>query len=132
MPSTYLRLHYHFIFSTKSREAVILPSIRERLHEYLGGTIHGLEGVPEIIGGAADHVHLLVRLKATHCLADFMRELKKASSVWMHDEMKSPSLPGRKIMRRSPSVRRQRQEEHYRTRTFRDEFTELLHRRNRI
>jgi len=35
-----------------------------------------------MIGGVEDHVHLLVGLKATHCLAEFLRELKKASSSW--------------------------------------------------
>jgi hypothetical protein len=61
---------------------------RSRLHEYLGGTVQGLGGYPEGVGGVADHVHLLVGLKATHCLADFMRELKKASSVWVHEEIR--------------------------------------------
>ena len=42
----------------------------------------GLEGFPEIVGGVEDHVHLLVGLRGTHRLADFMQELKKASSVW--------------------------------------------------
>ena len=62
-------------------------SWRFRLHEYLGGTIHGLEGFPEGIGGTADHVHILTRLKSTHCLADVMRELKKSSSAWIHSEI---------------------------------------------
>ncbi len=61
---------------------MIKPSWRPMLHEYLGGTIRGLDGIPEIVGGVEDHVHLLVGLRATHCLADFMQELKKASSVW--------------------------------------------------
>ena len=81
MSSTYLSLHYHVVFSTKGREPWIDSSWRDRLHEYLGGTIRGLGGVPESVGRVADHVHLLVGLKATHCLADFVRELKKASSV---------------------------------------------------
>jgi len=51
---------------------------RSRLQEYLGGTIRGLGGFPEEVGGVADHVHLLAGLKATHCLADVLRELKKA------------------------------------------------------
>ena len=92
MPSTYLSLHYHLVFSTKHREATIAPEWRERLHEYLGGTIRGLGAFPEGIGGTADHVHLLVGLKATHCLADLMRELKKASSVWVHDEIGQKSF----------------------------------------
>ena len=44
-------------------------------------------GFPQGTGGIADHVHLLVGLKATHCLADFMRELKKASSAWVHGKI---------------------------------------------
>ena len=55
------------------------------MHEYLGGTVRGLGGIPEAIGGVADHVHLLVGLRASHCLADFMQEMKKATSVWAKD-----------------------------------------------
>ncbi|MEW5977183.1 MAG: IS200/IS605 family transposase [Acidobacteriota bacterium] len=87
MGSTYLSLHYHLVFSTKERAFLIEASWRARLHEYLRGTVGGLGGFPEAIGGVADHVHLLVGLRATHCLADFMRELKKASSAWVHDEI---------------------------------------------
>jgi len=47
--------------------------------------VRGLGGVAEAIGGVADHVHLLVGLRATHCLSDFMQELKKATSVWARD-----------------------------------------------
>ena len=82
MGSTFLSLHYHIVFSAKERRPFIKPAWRPRLHEYLGGTVRGLGGIPEIIGGVEDHVHLLVGLRATHCLADFMQELKKASSVW--------------------------------------------------
>ncbi len=57
-------------------------SWRGHLHEYLGGTVRGLDGVAECVGGVEDHVHLLVSLDANHRIKDFMRELKKASSVW--------------------------------------------------
>jgi putative transposase len=82
MGSTFLSLHYHIVFSTKERRPFIKSVWRPNLHEYLGGTVRGLGGIPEIIGGVEDHVHLLVGLRATHCLADFMQELKKASSMW--------------------------------------------------
>lgn len=87
MPSIFLSLHYHIVFGTKNREPLIDTAWRLRLHDYLGGTIRGLGGFPEGIGGVADHVHLLVGLKATHCLADVMRELKKASSTWVDQEV---------------------------------------------
>ena len=90
MPATYLSLHYHIVFGTKDRVPSIDSAWRSRLHEYLGGTIRGLGGFPEEVGGVADHVHLLTGLKATHCLADVMREVKKASSIWVHDELRIP------------------------------------------
>ena len=96
MPSTYLSLHYHLVFSTKDRTPLIEASWRNRLHEYLGGTVEGLKGFPQEVGGMADHVHLLVGLKATYCLAEFIRELKKASSSWVHGEIGMPfCLAGR-------------------------------------
>ena len=47
-------------------------------------------GFPESIGGVADHVHLLVGLRATHCLADVLRDLKAVSSGWIHNEIGAP------------------------------------------
>jgi REP element-mobilizing transposase RayT len=82
MGSTFLSLHYHIVFSTKERRPFIRDSWRAKMHEYLGGTARGLGGVPESVVGVADHVHILVGLRATHCLAGFMQELKKATSVW--------------------------------------------------
>jgi REP element-mobilizing transposase RayT len=82
MGSTYTSLHFHIVFSTKGRRGLIAPAWRPRLHEYLGGTVRGLGGVAESVGGIEDHVHILASLSASHRLADFLRELKKASSAW--------------------------------------------------
>ena len=92
MPSSYLSLHYHLIFSTKNREPVIRAEWIARLHEFLGGTVRGLGGIPKCVGGVADHVHLLVGLRATHSLSDFMRNLKVSSSNWVHEKIRLPSF----------------------------------------
>jgi len=55
------------------------------MHSYLGGIIRGMNGVAEIVGGVADHVHLLGSLRLVHCIADVMREMKKDSSTWAKD-----------------------------------------------
>lgn len=55
---------------------------RGDLHAYIGGTIRGLGAIPTIVGGVADHVHLLAGLRGTHAVADLVREIKKASHVW--------------------------------------------------
>ena len=72
MPTTHLSRHYHIVFSTKDRHPFIADSWRSRLHEYLGGLIQAADGIPEAIGGTADHVHLLVGLRAIHALASFV------------------------------------------------------------
>lgn len=135
MPSTHTSLHYHLIFATKDRQPLIAPGWRPRLHEYLGGTVRGLGGVPQGIGGAADHVHLLVALKPTHCLSDFMRELKKGSSTWVAEEIPLPSFrwqEGYGAFTVSASARKTvqgyiaNQEEHHRIKSFREELIEFL------
>ena len=133
--STFLSLHYHVVFSTKHRVPYIAESWMLRLHDYLGGTVRGMGGTPQGIGGVADHVHLLVGLKATHCLSDFMRDLKKSSSGWVHDEIHEPkfgwqdgyaaftvSAPSREGVKRYIA----NQVEHHRVKSFRDELKELL------
>lgn len=135
MASTYLSLHYHLVFSTKNREPWIDASWRPRLHEYLGGTLQGLGGFPEGVGGVADHVHILVGLKATHCLADVMRELKKAATIWVRLEMGIASFSWQdgyaafSVSATSrPAVRGYiaNQEEHHRVKSFREELLEML------
>lgn len=134
MASTFLSLHYHIVFSTKERRPFITPASRSRLHEYLGGTINGLGGFSGQVGGVADHVHLLVGLKATHCLADFMRELKKASSNWAR-ENGEPAFAwqdGYAAFTVSASMRErvrqyiQNQEQHHAKRDYVAELKELL------
>jgi putative transposase len=135
MGSTYLALHYHLVFSTKHRQPLIHPEWESRLHQYLGGVINGFEGITQGVGGIADHVHLLVGLKATHCLSDFMRELKKASSMWMHDEVGFREFKwqeGYAAFTVSPTARSAvkryitRQAEHHRVQDSQTELVELL------
>ena len=82
MGSTFYSLHYHVVFSTKERRPFIRSDWRTRLHKYIGGTVRGLGGVAETVGGVEDHVHFLMSLKTTDAPADIVREVKKASSVW--------------------------------------------------
>ena len=137
MPSTFLSLHYHLVFSTKERVPLIASGWLVRLHEYLGGAVRGLDGVPQGIGGTSDHVHLLVGLKATRPLADFVRELKKASSAWMRDTAGERAFAwqeGYAAFTVSATARGRvqtyiaNQEEHHRKRSFREELLELFRR----
>ena len=107
MPSTHTCLLYHLVFATKNREPLLSQDWRDRLHEYLGGIVRGLGGVPQGVGGVADHVHLLVGLKATHCLSDFMRDLKETHRNGLRTQRVSLDFIGRRGMPRSRSAPRQ-------------------------
>jgi putative transposase len=137
MPSTHTCLHYHLVFSTKNRERVIHADWRGDLHAYLGGCVKGMEGDPLVIGGVSDHVHLLIRLNPKNCLSDVMREMKKASSHWVHQEIGMGAFAwqegyGAFAVSRSniPAVAQyvENQEQHHRRRTFQEEYVELLQR----
>jgi putative transposase len=134
MGSTFYSLHYHVVFSTKERRPLIRADWRPLLHEYLGGTVRGLGGVAETIGGVEDHAHLLLSLKTTDAPAGIIRELKKASSVWAaenHDALFCWQ-EGYAIFTVSwthvPVLRRYiaNQQEHHRKIPFLDELKRLL------
>lgn len=137
MPSTHLSLHYHIVFGTKNHDPVISPTWRDRLHAYLGGVVRTLDGVPVAVGGVSDHVHMLVGLKATHTLADVLREIKSVSSGWVHDDVGMKSFAWQEgygaftVSASQLEIVRtyiEQQAEHHRTRTFREEYIELLQR----
>ena len=97
--------------------------------------VEGLGGFSEGVGGIEDHVHMLLSLKSTHCLADVVREIKKAATDWIHAEIQLPSFKwqeGYAAFTVSPTGRGgvksyiANQEFHHRTKGSRDELLELL------
>ncbi len=88
--STYLALNIHIIFSTKNRTPFQTDDLLEQMLRYLVGTIQGLGAVSIKVGGVADHVHILVRIKSTQSVSNFVQELKKSSSHWARE--RSPSF----------------------------------------
>ena len=73
MPHSFASLLVHVIFSTKNRNPDLSSELAGRLFPYMGGIVRERKGVPLIINGPADHVHLLLSLPATESIADLMR-----------------------------------------------------------
>ena len=136
MGSTFFSLHYHIVFSTKERLPLIHAEWRPRVHSYLGGIVRGMNGVAEIVGGVADHVHLLVSLRPVHCVADLMRDMKKDSSNWVKEKFDNRFAwqEGYGAFTVSPSATNSvrnyiaKQEVHHGKHSFADELKELLER----
>ena len=99
-----------------------------------------MECTPLCIGGVADHVHLLTMFPRTITIADFVKETKRVSSIWVHEgEAGSDSFhwqSGYGVFSVSQSqvdtVRRyiECQEEHHRRVSFQEEYREFLKRHN--
>ena len=84
MPQSLSAVYLHAVFSTKERRPFLRdPMCRIRLHAYLGEVSRRL-GCPSIIaGGTEDRIHQLIRLGRTITQADWVKEIKRASSLWV-------------------------------------------------
>ena len=109
----------------------------DRVHAYIGGTIKSMNGIAHAVGGVADHMHVFTGLRATHCLADVMRETKSESSKWIHRELNMPSFEWQEgyggftvSASHIDAVKSYvlNQAEHHRERTFQEEYLTMLQR----
>ncbi len=85
---SYTNLLYHVVYATKDRAPLITSTLKPRLHQYLGGIVNGLGCIPIEINGVSDHVHLLVKLRPTISVSDFLSKLKANSSGWAKRQTK--------------------------------------------
>jgi len=84
MPQSLSAVYLHAVFSTKDRRRFLQdPMFRIRMHAYLGEVSNRL-GCPSIIaGGTDDPIHPLIRFGRTISQADWIKELKRTSSLWI-------------------------------------------------
>lgn len=131
-------VYIHVAFSTKGRVPFLKRAApRTELHAYVGGISRQLDCPPIIVGGVEDHIHVLVRFGRTISQADWVKEVKRASSSWIKTRESSfrdfAWQAGYGAFSVSASnldtvrVYIERQEEHHRRMTFQDEYRALLH-----
>ena len=83
----------HLIFSTEGRCPFLADATdRAAMHGYLGAVSARLECAVIRVGGVCDHVHCLGRIARTITVAEWVKELKRASSQWA--KAQSASLRG--------------------------------------
>jgi putative transposase len=138
VPQSLAKNLIHLIYSTKDRAPSISPEIRTGLFGYKAGILKEWKSPALIIGGVADHVHVLFCLSKNHALAKVIEELKKGSSKWMKTH--GPEFRnfywqagyGAYSVSQSnvEQVHRyiESQEEHHRTKSFQEEFLAFLDR----
>jgi REP element-mobilizing transposase RayT len=136
MGRTYTALTYHLIFSTKYRRKTIRPEFQEKLYQYIGGIIREKDGTLLEIGGVEDHVHMMTGFPPNISVSDMLRFIKSNSSGWVNETIKPRTKfawqPGYGAFTVShsqkPTLRRyiQTQEQHHQTKSFQDEFIQIL------
>jgi putative transposase len=85
MGHSYAALYYHVVFGTKHRKPQIDRDLSARFSKYIGGIVRNEQSALLAAGGMPDHVHLLLAIHPTVCVADLVRLIKTNSSKWIHE-----------------------------------------------
>lgn len=136
MASTLVKVDIHLMFHVKSTGVTMREADLPRIFQYIGGVAKGAGGVPLIVGGMPDHVHVLSSLPKTMSLVDFARTIKAESSKWMksldpsyerfawQDGYGAFSVSASVLPKTVEYIKNQA--EHHRRRSFEEEYRALL------
>ncbi len=136
----YLKVWIHFVWATKYRMPILIPSVRRQIFAHMHETASKKKIWLDSVGGYLDHVHALVVLRGTQSLSQIAGALKGESSHWANEvgllpvQVKwqadyaafSVSESGVYAVRRY--IRNQ--EDHHRKKTMVQEFEALLKEHN--
>lgn len=134
--SSYRQILYHIVFRTKDSRKTLNFENSEELYKYSWGIIKNKNGVLYRINGMEEHIHILSDLHPLIALADYVRDIKTATSIWLKASGKFPEFDGwadgytaftyaygdkEKIVN---YIKNQR--EHHKNHTFEEELRKLL------
>jgi putative transposase len=134
--SSYRQLLYHLVFRTKDSLPTIEQGNASLLKSYITGIIKNKNCHLYRINGVENHLHILTDLHPSIALADFMREIKVSSSLWMKRGTLFPKFRGwadgygsftcsyMDMGRLIDYIRNQ--QEHHAKKTFEEEYRYLL------
>jgi REP-associated tyrosine transposase len=140
MAQSLAKLYVHVVFSTARREKILSPEILPELHAYLATVLNNMDCRALQIGGTQDHVHILCIQSKNISMAKLVEEIKKPASMWLKTKSEALSefhwqngygafsVSQSDVDRVREYIRNQ--PEHHRTRSFQDEYRELLRRYN--
>lgn len=136
MAGSFSYIGLHFVFSTKNRANLISNEMKDKLYSYIGGIIKSTGGIPLIINGMPDHIHIFCAVSREITIADFMRIIKSKSSKWLNETFhfipKFQWQDGYGCFSVSKSMEDKiveyirNQEKHHKNKSFQEEFIEYL------
>jgi REP element-mobilizing transposase RayT len=81
--SSYRQILYHLIFRTQNSSRTLKQEHIRELYAYIMGIIRNKNCFLYRINGAEDHIHILSDLHPSIALADYIKDIKVSSSVWL-------------------------------------------------
>ncbi len=91
---SYRQIIYHIVFATKNRANTLTDEYCQDLYRYMWGIVDKQDCKLYRINGVEDHIHLLSDLNPSLSLADFVKTIKVASSLWLKSNEKFPGFNG--------------------------------------
>jgi REP element-mobilizing transposase RayT len=136
MANTYTQIHIQAVFAVQNRQSLINPEWKDELYKYITGIIQSYNHKMLQINGMPDHIHIFFGMRPTQSLSDLMKQVKQDSSKWINTKGfvngKFSWQEGYGAFSYSkshiPRVIKYitNQEEHHKTKTFANEYLELL------
>ncbi|HEU5289197.1 MAG TPA: IS200/IS605 family transposase [Cyclobacteriaceae bacterium] len=136
MPGTYSQLYIQVVFAVKFRENLLVKPWRTEVFKYMSGIVDNKGHKSIIVNGVEDHVHLFIGLKPSMAISDLIRDVKNNTSNFINEKKfvkgKFSWQEGYGAFSYSHSQIDAvyqyilNQEEHHRTRTFREEYIDFL------
>ena len=134
--SSYRQLLYHIVFRTYNSQPTIKQEHASKLYAYITGIIKNKNSHLYRINGIENHLHILTDVHPSIALADFVREIKVSTSLWMKNSGFFPSFKGWAEGYGSVTCSYvdleklidyvKTQQEHHRKNTFEEEYRNLL------
>lgn len=81
--SSYRQIFYHIIFRTKNSTRSLPLNNIDKLFAYIIGIIENKNCHLYRINGMEDHIHILSDLHPSIALADYVRDIKTSTSLWL-------------------------------------------------
>jgi len=137
MAGTFSQLHIQLVFAVKANQSsLIKKEWKDEVEKYMCGIASNHNCKVLAIYCNPDHTHLLVGIRPTTQVSDFVREIKGSSSKFIHDRFDKNKhfqwQSGYGAFSYSYSQVDQvcryilNQEDHHRKRTFREEYIDML------
>lgn len=134
--STYTKILYHIVFTTKNRKRILEKENRVELFKYIWGLLQNKSCHLYQINGIEDHIHIITHIHPSISISSLVKDIKVASSKYIKDQHLFRHFEGWQdgygaFTYSSKELKTliqyvQNQEMHHKKRSFKEEYLQIL------